>query len=402
MVESAKRLNPAVIIACGGLVLLLSIGVRNSFGIFLQPISAELGWSREVFALTLAIQNLFWGVSQPFAGMIADRYGSGRVIVVGALIYAAGLLLMSVSSTPLSTHITIGVMIGIGIGGCGFAIVLASVGRSVPPERRAMALGFASALGSFGQFSLLPLGQVLIDGQGWSMTFVVFGVMMLLIVPLASMLSGRPASTPEAESLSLREALREAAGHSGFLYLNAGFFVCGFHVTFIATHLPAYVGDLGLSPTLGAWALGTVGLFNIIGSLLAGILGDRFSKKYLLSFLYMARAVVITLFILTPPSTLTVLLFAGSMGLLWLSTVPLTSALVAQLFGTQYMSTLFGIVFFSHQIGAFLGAWLGGRLYVETGSYEITWWVSVGLGVMSSLLHWPIDERPAARFAGTA
>ena len=400
MVESAKRLNPAVIIACGGLVLLLSIGVRNSFGIFLQPISAELGWSREVFALTLAIQNLFWGVSQPFAGMIADRYGSGRVIVVGALIYAAGLLLMSVSSTPLSTHITIGVMIG--IGGCGFAIVLASVGRSVPPERRAMALGFASALGSFGQFSLLPLGQVLIDGQGWSMTFVVFGVMMLLIVPLASMLSGRPASTPEAESLSLREALREAAGHSGFLYLNAGFFVCGFHVTFIATHLPAYVGDLGLSPTLGAWALGTVGLFNIIGSLLAGILGDRFSKKYLLSFLYMARAVVITLFILTPPSTLTVLLFAGSMGLLWLSTVPLTSALVAQLFGTQYMSTLFGIVFFSHQIGAFLGAWLGGRLYVETGSYEITWWVSVGLGVMSSLLHWPIDERPAARFAGTA
>ncbi len=234
------------------------------------------------------------------------------------------------------------------------------------------------------------------------MTFVVFGVMMLLIVPLASMLSGRPASTPEAESLSLREALREAAGHSGFLYLNAGFFVCGFHVTFIATHLPAYVGDLGLSPTLGAWALGTVGLFNIIGSLLAGILGDRFSKKYLLSFLYMARAVVITLFILTPPSTLTVLLFAGSMGLLWLSTVPLTSALVAQLFGTQYMSTLFGIVFFSHQIGAFLGAWLGGRLYVETGSYEITWWVSVGLGVMSSLLHWPIDERPAARFAGTA
>lgn len=402
MVESAKRLNPAVIIACGGLVLLLSIGVRNSFGIFLRPISAELGWSREVFALTLAIQNLFWGVSQPFAGMIADRYGSGRVIVVGALIYAAGLLLMSVSSTPLSTHITIGVMIGIGIGGCGFAIVLASVGRSVPPERRAMALGFASALGSFGQFSLLPLGQVLIDGQGWSMTFVVFGVMMLLIVPLASMLSGRPASTPEAESLSLREALREAAGHSGFLYLNAGFFVCGFHVTFIATHLPAYVGDLGLSPTLGAWALGTVGLFNIIGSLLAGILGDRFSKKYLLSFLYMARAVVITLFILTPPSTLTVLLFAGSMGLLWLSTVPLTSALVAQLFGTQYMSTLFGIVFFSHQIGAFLGAWLGGRLYVETGSYEITWWVSVGLGVMSSLLHWPIDERPAARFAGTA
>ena len=402
MVESAKRLNPAVIIACGGLVLLLSIGVRNSFGIFLQPISAELGWSREVLALTLAIQNLFWGVSQPFAGMIADRYGSGRVIVVGALIYAAGLLLMSVSSTPLSTHITIGVMIGIGIGGCGFAIVLASVGRSVPPERRAMALGFASALGSFGQFSLLPLGQVLIDGQGWSMTFVVFGVMMLLIVPLASMLSGRPASTPEAESLSLREALREAAGHSGFLYLNAGFFVCGFHVTFIATHLPAYVGDLGLSPQLGAWALGTVGLFNIFGSLLAGVMGDRFSKKYLLSFLYMARAVIITIFILTPPSTLTVLLFAGSMGLLWLSTVPLTSALVAQLFGTQYMSTLFGIVFFSHQIGAFLGAWLGGRLYVETGSYEITWWVSVGLGVMSSLLHWPIDERPAARFAGTA
>lgn len=399
MMDSSKRPGAAIIIACGGLVLLLSIGIRNSFGIFLQPISAELGWSREVFALTLAIQNLFWGLSQPFAGMIADRYGSGRVMVTGATIYAAGLLLMSASTTPLATHITIGAMIGIGIGGCGFAIVLASVGRSVPPERRAMALGIASALGSFGQFSLLPLGQVLMDGQGWSVTFVVFGMMILLIVPLASMLSGRPAATPAGQSLGFREAMREAAGHSGYLYLNAGFFVCGFHVTFIATHLPAYVSDLGLAPQLGAWALGLVGLFNIVGSLLAGALGDRFSKKYLLSFLYMGRAVVIALFILTPPSTLTVLLFAGSMGLLWLSTVPLTSALVAQVFGTQYMSTLFGIVFLSHQIGAFLGAWLGGRLYVETGSYEIVWWISVALGVMSSLLHWPIDERPAARFA---
>ena len=321
------------------------------------------------------------------------------MIVTGALIYAAGLLLMSVSMTPLATHITIGVMIGIGIGGCGFAIVLAAVGRSVPPERRAMALGFASALGSFGQFSLLPMGQVLMDGQGWSVTFIIFGMLILLIVPLASMLSGRPAATPAGQALGFREAMREAAGHSGYLYLNAGFFVCGFHVTFIATHLPAYVGDLGLSPQLGAWALGMVGLFNIVGSLLAGVLGDRFSKKYLLSFLYMARAVVIALFILTPPSTLTVLLFAGSMGLLWLSTVPLTSALVAQVFGTQYMSTLFGIVFLSHQVGAFLGAWLGGRLYVETGSYEIAWWISVALGVVSSLLHWPIDERPAARFA---
>ncbi|MDA0664295.1 MAG: MFS transporter, partial [Proteobacteria bacterium] len=359
MMDSSKRPGATIIIACGGLVLLLSIGIRNSFGIFLQPISAELGWSREVFALTLAIQNLFWGLSQPFAGMIADRYGSGRVMVTGATIYAAGLLLMSASTTPLATHITIGAMIGIGIGGCGFAIVLASVGRSVPPERRAMALGIASALGSFGQFSLLPLGQVLMDGQGWSVTFVVFGMMILLIVPLASMLSGRPAATPAGQSLGFREAMREAAGHSGYLYLNAGFFVCGFHVTFIATHLPAYVSDLGLAPQLGAWALGLVGLFNIVGSLLAGALGDRFSKKYLLSFLYMGRAVVIALFILTPPSTLTVLLFAGSMGLLWLSTVPLTSALVAQVFGTQYMSTLFGIVFLSHQIGAFLGAWLG-------------------------------------------
>jgi MFS family permease len=399
MAAPDRTVSPVLIIASGGIVLLLSIGIRNSFGIFLQPISADLNWSREVFALTIAIQNLFWCLSQPFAGMIADRYGSGRVIVGGALVYAAGLFLMSMSTTPLATHISIGVMIGIGIGCCGFAIVLASVGRSVPPERRAMALGVASALGSFGQFSLLPLGQVLLDGQGWETTFVVFAAMTLLIMPLATKLAGRPATVPAAQSLGLRDALREAAGHSGYLYLNAGFFVCGFHVTFIATHLPAYIGDLGLGPQLGAWALGTVGLFNIIGSLLAGVLGDRFSKKYLLSFLYMARAAVIAIFVLTPPSAATVLLFAGSMGLLWLSTVPLTSALVAQVFGTQYMSTLFGIVFLSHQFGAFLGAWLGGRLYVETGSYEITWWIAVGLGVMSSILHWPIDERPAARFA---
>lgn len=397
MMDSSKRPGAAIIIACGGLVLLLSIGIRNSFGIFLQPISAELGWSREVFALTLAIQNLFWGLSQPFAGMIADRYGSGRVMVTGATIYAAGLLLMSASTTPLATHITIGAMIGIGIGGCGFAIVLASVGRSVPPERRAMALGIASALGSFGQFSLLPLGQVLMDGQGWSVTFVVFGMMILLIVPLASMLSGRPAATPAGQSLGFREAMREAAGHSGYLYLNAGFFVCGFHVTFIATHLPAYVSDLGLAPQLGAWALGLVGLFNIVGSLLAGALGDRFSKKYLLSFLYMGRAVVIALFILTPPSTLTVLLFAGSMGLLWLSTVPLTSALVAQVFGTQYMSTLFGIVFLSHQIGAFLGVWLGGRMFDATGSYDTVWWIAIALGFVTAAVHMAIDDRPVMR-----
>jgi MFS family permease len=398
MVESEKRINPIFVIASGGIVLLLSIGIRNSFGIFLQPISADFGWSREVFALTLAIQNLFWGLSQPFAGMIADRYGSGRVIIVGAAIYAAGLFLMSMSTTPLATHITIGVMIGIGIGGCGFAIVLASVGRSVAPERRALALGVASALGSFGQFSLLPLGQVLLDAQGWAITFAIFGTMTLLIVPLSAKLAGRPAIVTGATTLNIREALREAAAHPGYLYLNAGFFVCGFHVTFIATHLPAYVGDLGLSPRLGAWALGLVGLFNIVGALLAGVLGDRFSKKYLLSFLYLARAVVIAIFVLTPPSVTSVLMFAGAMGLLWLSTVPLTSALVAQVFGTQYMSTLFGIVFLSHQIGAFLGAWLGGRLYVETGSYVITWWVAVALGVMASLLHWPIDERPAARF----
>lgn len=394
-----RRIGPATVIACGGIILLLSFGIRSSFGIFLQPISIDLNWSREIFAFSIALQNLFWGVSQPFAGMIADKYGTGRVVVVGALIYAAGTLLMAFATTPLFAHITAGIFVGVGISGCGFSIVLAAVGRSVTAERRAVALGIASAAGSFGMFAMVPLGQAFVQEYGWSTSFLLLGSISLIMVPLAAALVGKPPMETGTETQSVGESLREAAGHSSFLFLNAGYFVCGFHVAFIATHLPSYVIDLGLTAELGAWALGLVGLMNVFGALLAGVLGDKFSKKYLLSSLYLGRAVVITVFVLTPPSVASVLIFSAAIGLLWLSTVPLTSALVMQMFGLKHASMLLGIVFLTHQLGSFVGAWLGGYLFDLTGSYDAVWWVSVALGIASSILHWPIDERPVGRLA---
>ncbi|NKB60394.1 MAG: MFS transporter [Alphaproteobacteria bacterium] len=393
------RIGPATIIACGGIILLLSFGIRSSFGIFLQPISIDMNWSREIFAFSIALQNLFWGVSQPFAGMIADKYGTGRVIVVGGLIFAAGTLLMAYATTPLFAHVTAGIFVGVGISGCGFSIVLAAVGRAVPAERRAIALGIASAGGSFGMFAMVPLGQAFLQEYGWSTSFLLLGSISLIMVPLAAALAGKPPADTSAEPQTVRESLREAAGHSSFLFLNAGYFVCGFHVAFIATHLPSYVIDLGLTAELGAWALGLIGLMNVIGALFAGALGDKFSKKYLLSSLYLGRSIVITVFVLTPPSVASVLIFSAAMGLLWLSTVPLTSALVMQMFGLKHASMLLGIVFLTHQLGSFTGAWLGGYLFDLTGSYDAVWWVSIALGIASSILHWPIDERPIGRLA---
>ncbi len=400
MSETKQWRTAIAVIGCGGLILLLAIGIRFSFGIYLRPISADLGWPRDVFAFSIALQNLFWGISQPFTGAIADRYGTGRVVVAGALLYAAGTMLMAMATTPIAAHITAGMMVGLGLGGCGFSIVLAAVGRSVTPERRGMAMGIAAAAGSFGQFAILPVGQELLDAYGWPTTFFLLGLMALVIVPQAAALVGRDGSAAKVTPKEFGGAVREALANRRFLYLNAGYFVCGFHVAFIATHLPAYIVDQGMPDRLGAWALGLIGLFNVFGSFLAGVLGDRFSKKYLLSGIYFIRAVVIAAFVLVPVSQTSILLFAAAMGLLWLGTVPLVSALVAQIYGVRTLSTLLGVVFFSHQLGSFMSAWLAGEIFTLTGSYAFVWWLSVALGIVAGFLHLPINERPIARYAG--
>lgn len=390
-----------VLLLCGSLIVALSFGVRSAFGLFMVPISGDLGWGREVFALSIALQNLLWGLGQPFAGALADRFGPMKVMLGGAMLYAAGVLIMSVATTPLMFHISTGILVGFGLSGTGFSIVLAAVGKVVAPEKRSWALGIVTAAGSFGQFAMVPLGQSFLSAYGWQTTVLILGITSLAMLPLATAFRGvgeRGLGGP-ASTQSLGEALREASRHRGFLLLTAGFFVCGFHVAFIAAHLPSFVIDRGLDPRIGAWALGLVGLFNIIGSYSAGVLGGKYSKKYLLSTLYVTRSAVIVLFIAFPMTETTVLLFAAAMGLLWLSTVPLTSGIVAQVFGPKYMSMLTGIVFFSHQIGSFLGVWGGGYLYDTTGSYNVVWYCSIALGIFAGIVHWPIDERPLARLS---
>lgn len=388
-----------IVVAAGCLIALLVFGVRAGFGLFLEPISAQNGWGREVFAFAIALQNLLWGLGQPFAGMVADRYGAARVLVVGGVVYALGVALMAVSTTPAAIVMTAGVLVGLGLSAASFSIVLAAMGRMVGEERRSWALGVGTAAGSLGQFLLVPLGQGFISAYGWQTALYLLGLMTLLIVPLALPFRGRPPEAPAGPAQSMGEALREAFAHRSYLLLFSGFFVCGFHVAFIQTHLPPYLADVGLGGGLAAWAIALVGLFNVIGSYSAGVLGHRSSKRYLLSVIYLLRSIVIALFILIPPSTVSVLLFSAAIGILWLSTVPLTSGLVAQMFGTRYMATLFGFIFFGHQIGAFLGVWLGGALYDATGSYNVVWWLSVALGVFAAIIHWPIDERPVARLA---
>ena len=398
--SAASWRTPVVVLVCGGMVLALALGLRQSFGIFLSPMSIEFGWGRETFAMAIALQNIVWGVSQPLLGLIADRYGTGRVIAGGALVYALGLYLMSAATSGLELDLGAGLAIGLGLSATSFAVVLAAVGRAFPPERRTLALGIAGAIGSFGQFVMVPAGQAFISGLGWSSALVIFAGLALLMVPLAAGMAGRggaEAVVPAPQSL--KRALGEAVGHSGYRYLNLGFFVCGFQITFIMVHLPAYLTDRGVTPALAASALGLIGLFNIVGSLACGYLGDRFSKKNVLSLLYLGRAVVTTAFILTPMTPVTVVIYVSLMGLLWLATVPLTGALVAQIFGPTYMATLFGVVFFSHQLGAFLGVWMGGYLYDVTGSYDVVWWLIAILGVAAAGLHWPIDERAIPRLA---
>lgn len=384
---------PVLIILSGCLICLISIGVRSGFGLFLPPVSADLGWGREVFAFGIAIQNLVWGLGQPLFGIVADKYGSARTIAIGGIFYVLGVALMSTTASPLGFHISAGLLVGLGLSGTGFGVVLAAMGRSVPPEKRSLALGFGAAAGSLGQFTLVPLSQVFLDAFGWSTAFIALAGVALVMLPLAWPLRSGSDQRTALGGQSLGAALTEARQHFGYCLLTCGYFVCGFHVAFIAVHLPAYVVDRGLAPEVGAWALALVGLFNVIGSLSAGYLGGRVSKKNCLSFLYSARAVVFAVFVLAPPSTASVLSFAVVMGLLWLSTVPLTTALVAQIFGPRYMATLVGIVFFSHQLGSFTGVWLGGYLYDATGSYDVVWWLGVVLGIAAALIHWPINER---------
>jgi predicted MFS family arabinose efflux permease len=394
----SDRLSRTALLAivCGSLILLLSFGIRSAFGLFLQPMSQDLGWGREVFALALALQNLIWGASQPFVGMVADKWGSGRTLALGGLLYAFGVWLMAQTSSPGELYFSAGLLIGLALSGTAFGVVLAAIGRSVAPERRSAALGITTALGSLGQFLMPPLGQAFLAAYGWQTALVVLACGSLLMVAAALGVQGRPQAAA-GDTQTLGQAIGEARRHGGYLLLTAGFFVCGWHVAFIAVHLPAYLADGGLSPGIAAWCLALVGLFNVIGSYTAGVLGGRLSKKYCLSFLYTARAVVISGFIMLPLTAASALVFSALMGLLWLSTVPLTSGLVAQIFGPRYMATLFGFVFFGHQVGSFLGVWLGGWLYDRYGSYDLIWWISIALGLIAALLHWPIDERGVAR-----
>ncbi|MFI8747836.1 MFS transporter [Pseudomonas sp. NPDC077186] len=379
------------------LILALSLGIRHGFGLFLPPMSAEFGWGREVYAFAIALQNLIWGLAQPFTGALADRFGARRTIVVGGLLYAVGLLLMGLADSPLSLSLSAGLLIGIGLSGTSFSVILGVVGRAVPVEKRSMAMGIAAAAGSFGQFAMLPGTLGLIGWLGWSAALLALGLLVALILPLAAMIKEQPMPLPSGPQQTLVEALREAAGHSGFWLLALGFFVCGFQVVFVAVHLPAYLVDHHLPALTGTTVLALVGLFNIFGTYIAGWLGGRMSKPRLLSALYLARGVVITLFLVAPLTQWSAYLFGIAMGLLWLSTVPLTNGTVATLFGVRNLSMLGGIVFLFHQLGSFLGGWLGGYLYDHTGSYDLVWQIAVLLSLLAAVLNWPVREVPVAR-----
>jgi len=393
--------TPAVVLFCGGAILTLSMGLRHGFGLFLQPMSADLHWGRETFALAMAVQNLAWGITLPFVGMLADKHGAHRMVLAGTLLYVLGLVGMAHSATPLLMVLSCGVLIGTGLSGVTFSVVQGVLSRRYPPEKRSMALGISAAAGSFGQFALLPFTEVLLTRFGWYGALLCLAAIAVLMAPLAAGLVEHREHV-HAHQQSAREAVREAMGHRGYLLLTVGFFVCGFQVVFVGVHLPAYLADHGFPAHVAVTALALVGLFNIVGTYATGWLGSRMPKRYILSAIYFARTVVIALFVLLPLSTTTIYAFAVALGLLWLSTVPPTNGIVAQVFGVRYMAMLSGITFFSHQVGSFLGAWLGGRLYDATGSYDVVWWLSIGLGVVAGLLNLPVDERAIARPAARA
>jgi len=404
--ESAKPevwRTPAMVVLCGCLIGLLSFGPRSAAGQFLTPLSFANGWGRDVFSMAFAIQNLLWGIGQPFAGAVADRFGTVRVLCAGAIMYGLGLAIMAYATSALALDFSAGVLIGFGLAGCSFNLVLSAFGKLVPEEWRALSLGAGTAAGSFGQFLFSPLARVLIDSFGWQQALLIFACGMLLVLPLSLALA-TPRAAPaagigKAAPQSLKQALTEAFGHRSYVLLVLGFFTCGFQLAFITVHLPAYLVDRGLTAEVGGWTIGVIGLFNIVGSLSAGWLSTRMPKRYLLSVIYFLRAAAVLAFIVLPVSAASSVTFGAVMGLLWLSTVPLTASLVAVMFGNRWGGMLYGFAFFSHQVGGFLGVLLGGLAFERTGSYDAIWWLSILFGVLSAVINLPISEKPVERLA---
>ena len=385
------------VLVCGALIVTLSMGIRHGFGLWLQPVTMDRGWTRETFAFAIAVQNLSWGLAGPFAGMLADRFGAYRVLLAGGLLYALGLVLMALASSGLAFTGSAGVMIGMAQAGCTYAVVYGVIGRNVAADKRSWAMGVTAAAGSFGQFLMVPVESWLISAWGWQNALIVLGCLALAILPIARGLKEPATAAPGGHQQSIASALREAFGYRSFQWLMVGYFVCGFHVVFIGVHLPSYLKDHGLAPGVATTALALIGLFNVFGTYAAGTLGQRYPKRYLLSTIYALRSVVIVAFLWAPLTPWSVYAFAATMGLLWLSTVPLTSALIAQIFGVQYLSMLGGFVFLSHQIGAFMGAWLGGRVYGISGNYDLVWGLAVALGVVAALINLPVREAAIVR-----
>jgi len=399
MRTSSKNLSMAQVLVCGATIVTLSMGIRHGFGLWLQPVTQAQDWTRETFAFALAVQNLTWGLSGIFAGMAADRFGAFRVIVIGGLLYALGLCGMALATTPLTFMLATGVIIGMAQAGTTYAVIYGVIGRNVPADKRSWAMGVAAAAGSFGQFLMVPTEGFLISHFGWMEALLVLAAACMLMLPLALGLRepSFTASAPPVRQQSIAEALQEALRYPSFQLLMAGYFVCGFQVVFIGVHMPSYLKDQGLSPQVASYALALIGLFNVFGTYAAGALGQKMPKRFILSFIYFARAVAISVFLLTPLSPLSVYLFSAVMGVLWLSTVPPTNATIAQIFGVAHLSMLGGFVFFSHQLGSFMGVWLGGYLYDRTGSYDIVWYIAIALGVVAGLVNLPVREAPITR-----
>ena len=388
------------VLVCSAAIVTLSMGIRHGFGLWLQPVTMDRGWTRETFAFAIAIQNLTWGLVGPFAGMLADRLGAFHVLVIGAALYALGLILMAFASSGLAFTGSAGLLIGMAQAGTTYAIVYGVIGRNVATEKRSWAMGVTAAAGSFGQFLMVPLDSWLISSLGWQQALVLTGCLALAIVPLALGLKEPKATVrPGAVHQSIGNAVREAFGYRSFQLLMAGYFVCGFQVVFIAVHMPSYLKDHGLSPEVATMALALIGLFNVVGTYAAGTLGQRIAKSHLLAGIYALRSLAIVAFLLLPLTPMSVYMFSGAMGLLWLSTIPLTNAVVAQIFGVKHFSMLGGFVFLAHQIGSFLGVWLGGKLYDSTGSYDVVWWIAVALGVFAALINLPVRESAIERGA---
>jgi len=385
------------VLACGAAIVTLSMGIRHGFGLWLQPITMDRGWTRETFALAMAIQNLAWGLAGPLAGMFADKYGAFRVLVVGGVLYAGGLALMAISATGLAFMGSAGIVIGMAQAGTTYAVVYGVIARNVDPAKRSWAMGITAAAGSFGQFLMVPIENSLINSMGWQSALFMMACLALAILPLAWGMREPPQVADSGPQQSTMEAVREAFAYRSFLLLMAGYFVCGFQVVFIGVHMPSYLQDNGMGPGVATTALALIGLFNVIGTYSAGVLGQRLPKRHILATIYALRALVITIFISVPISPWSVYIFSAVMGVLWLSTVPPTNALVAQIFGVRYMGMLGGFVFLGHQIGSFMGVWLGGKLYDMSGSYDVVWWIAVALGLFAALINLPVREEPIVR-----